>query len=434
MNNMRCRNAAVIYAVVATLLAACGGSQPPIGVPRTAQQVNGVSAHSINNRGYKLLYSFKGGSDGQLPFAGLTFVKGVLYGTTTYGGYLGSPCNDSNGCGTVFRFSTTGSKTVIYSFKGPPDAGWPQFALLNLNGTLYSTTQGGGAGCVSGDGCGTVFGVTTSGSEHVVYSFKGGSDGATPFASLIAVNGKLYGTTYGGGSTRCAGGCGTVFEVNTAGRERILHRFKGYPHDGENPIGPLVAVNGELYGTTWGGGSGCNFGCGTIFAISASGTERVLHNFNGAPDGGYPEGGLVDVGGKLYGTTIAGGTSGACPKAGGCGTFFRLGLFSTDESYSVIYSFVGGRNSAEPNGGLLPLNGLFYGTAAGGDRCGYYYRCGTVFDVSKSGKERLLHRFHSQGQEPKSPGWPLVARNGLIYGTTLYGGASNLGAVYRIEP
>jgi uncharacterized repeat protein (TIGR03803 family) len=303
-----------------------------------------------------------------------------------------------------------------------------------LNGTLYSTTQGGGAGCVSGDGCGTVFGVTTSGSEHVVYSFKGGSDGATPFASLIAVNGKLYGTTYGGGSTRCAGGCGTVFEVNTAGRERILHRFKGYPHDGENPIGPLVAVNGELYGTTWGGGSGCNFGCGTIFAISASGTERVLHNFNGAPDGGYPEGGLVDVGGKLYGTTIAGGTSGACPKAGGCGTFFRLGLFSTDESYSVIYSFVGGRNSAEPNGGLLPLNGLFYGTAAGGDRCGYYYRCGTVFDVSKSGKERLLHRFHSQGQEPKSPGWPLVARNGLIYGTTLYGGASNLGAVYRIEP
>ncbi len=412
----------------AILSAGCGGSQPPIGAPLPAQQVNGVSGHPLNDGGYKLLYSFKGGSDGQLPVAGLIFVKGLLYGTTLYGGYLGSPCGSSNGCGTVFRMSTAGSKKVIYSFKGPPDADGPQFALLNLNGTLYSTTQqGGGAGC----GCGTVFSVTPSGSEHVVYSFKGGSDGASPFGSLIAVNGKLYGTTYfGGGSTRCAGGCGTVFEMDTSGRERILHRFRGYPHDGQGPIGALVLVNGELYGTTWIGGSGCYHGCGTVFAVSTSGKERVLHNFDGAPDGDNPEGALVNVGGSLYGTTAFGGTSGGC----GCGTFFRLIPSSTSESYSVVYSFVGGRNSAEPNGGLLPLNEIFYGTAEGGNRCGSNATCGTVFGVSTSGKERLLHRFHTQGQKFKNPGWPLVAGSGLIYGTTAYGGASDLGAAYSIEP
>jgi uncharacterized repeat protein (TIGR03803 family) len=414
----------------AAMLAGCGGSQPPISVPLAAQQVNGVSAHPLNNGGYKLLYSFKGGSDGQLPFAGLIFVKGLLYGTTSNGGCSESPCC-TNGCGTVFRMSTTGSKKVIYSFKGPPDAEWPQFALLNLNGTLYSTTQGGGSGC-SGDGCGTVFSITTSGAESVLYSFKGGTDGESPFASLIAVNGKLYGTTYfGGGSTRCAGGCGTVFEMDTSGRERILHRFRGYPHDGEGPIGALVAVNGELYGTTWIGGSGAScHGCGTIFEVSTSGKERVLYNFNGPPDGENPEGALVNVGGALYGTTTLGGTGTGCTSYG-CGTFFRLIPSSMSESYSVIYSFVGGRNSMEPNGGLLPLNGIFYGTAAGGNKCGSNATCGTVFDVSKSGKERLLHRFHQGGG---GPGWPLVARNGLIYGTTFYGGASKVGAVYSIEP
>lgn len=418
----------------AALFAGCGGAQPPIGA-LPAQQVN-ASAYPLNNGGYKLLYSFKGGADGKNPSAGLIFVKGLLYGTTESGG-LGSECGFAPGCGTVFRISTTGSKKVIYTFKGPPDAASPNFALLNLKGTLYGTTQEGGASCNTREGCGAVFAISTSGSEHVVYSFKGGSDGETPFASVIAVNGKLYGTTYyGGGNPRCAGGCGTVFEMTTSGRERILHSFRGDPNDGEHPIGALVAVNGELYGTTWIGGSGSCFeyGCGTIFEVSTSGKERVLHNFNGAPDGENPEGALVNVGGTLYGTTSDGGTSGGCDGYG-CGTFFRLIPSSTSGSYSVIYSFIGGRNSAEPNGGLLPLNGIFYGTAAGGDRCGSNNAtCGTVFEVSESGKERVLHRFHRQGGRGGGPGWPLVARNGLIYGTTYYGGASDLGAVYRIEP
>jgi len=415
----------------AALFTGCGGSQPPIGVPPSAQRLNEPSRHPLNNGAYKLLYSFKGGADGEYPAAGLTLVNGTLYGTTYDGGDLS--CASGFGCGTVFRVSTAGSEQVIYAFKGGADAAGPVVALLNLNGTLYGTTQSGGS---SVSAFGTVFSVTTSGSERVLYSFKSGNDGAQPFSSLIAVNGKLYGSTlFGGDNTRCAGGCGTVFEISTSGRERILYRFKGYPHDGEEPIGALVAMNGELYGTTWIGGSGaCYHGCGTIFALSTSGKERVLHNFNGAPDGENPEGALVNVGGTLYGTTIDGGAGAACANFGGCGTFFRLTPSSTSGSYSVIYSFVGGRNSAEPNGGLLPLNGIFYGTAAGGNRCGSNTTCGTVFDVSTSGKEHVLHRFHRKGGQGGGPGWPLVAANGLIYGTTSYGGASNLGAVYRIEP
>lgn len=414
----------------AALFAGCGESQPSIGAPPQAQEVNGFSADPLNNGGYKLLYSFKGGADGEYPAAGLTFVKGALYGTTLNGGYSGC----TNGCGTVFRMSTNGSKKVIYSFNGSPDAAWPSFALLNLNGTLYGTTQQGGAGCGSRGGCGAVFAITTSGAERVVYSFNGGSDGDTPFGSLIALNGKLYGTTYYGGyGVLCGGGCGTVFEVTRSGRERILHRFRGSPNGGQNPIGALVAMNGKLYGATWiGGGSrACYLGCGTIFEVSTSGKERVLYNFNGVPDGENPEGALVNVGGALYGTTALGGTGTGC-RGYGCGTFFRLIPSYTSASYSVIYNFVGGRNSGEPNGGLLPLNGIFYGTAAGGNRCGSNGRtCGTVFDVSTSGKERLLHRFHRHGG---GPGWPLVAGNGLMYGTTFYGGASSLGAVYRLEP
>jgi len=121
---------ALRFCLAAVMLTGCGGSQPPIGTPLPAQQVNEISTHPLNNGGYKLLYSFRGGPDGAYPFAGLTFVKGVLYGTTSEGGYPGSECGVSPGCGTVFRLSTTGAKKVIYNFKGPPDAYGP-FALLN---------------------------------------------------------------------------------------------------------------------------------------------------------------------------------------------------------------------------------------------------------------------------------------------------------------
>ncbi len=377
-----------------------------------------------HSSGYELLYSFKGGTDGEYPRGGLVRIGGLLYGLTTGSG-CGSSCAPGT-AGTVYSMSNSGSEHVIYSFKGAPDAYNPTVALLDLNGTLYGTTPVGGA-----YGYGTVFAVTASGSEHVLYSFKSGSDGAGPFASVVAVNGVLYGTTFNGGGSGCNIGCGTIFRVSTSGKERVLHSFKGYPHDGARPLGSLVAVSGRLYGTTWiGGGGECNMGCGTVFEVSTSGKERVLHSFKGAPDGENPGGGLVSVNGTLYGTTVNGGTSEACPQFGGCGTFFAM---SASVRERVLYSFKGGRNSAEPNGGLVPFNGLLYGTAEGGDKCAPSGRCGTIFDISVSGEERVLYRFKGS-PDGANPGWPLIAVKGTLYGSTAEGGANGDGTAFALTP
>jgi uncharacterized repeat protein (TIGR03803 family) len=130
---------------------------------------------------YKSLYSFKGGTDGANPSAGLIAVYGELYGTTGGGGTYGH--------GTVFKVSTFGTETVLYRFKGVPDGAFPVAGLIEVNGALYGTTQLGGTYGAYGDG--TVFKMSTSGAESVLYRFKNVPDGANPEAGLIDVNGAL---------------------------------------------------------------------------------------------------------------------------------------------------------------------------------------------------------------------------------------------------
>jgi uncharacterized repeat protein (TIGR03803 family) len=144
--------------------------------------------------------------DGAHPAASLINVKGTLYGTTYGGG--------AKNAGTVFSITTTGKEKVLHSFSGGrSDGAYPYASLINVNGTLYGTTTKGGSRCGSNLGCGTVFSVTTTGTEKVVHSFRGGTGGADPLASLINVNGTLYGTTYTGGSSCSHSGCGTVFAL-----------------------------------------------------------------------------------------------------------------------------------------------------------------------------------------------------------------------------
>jgi uncharacterized repeat protein (TIGR03803 family) len=160
---------------------------------------------------------------------------------------------------------TSGTETLLHSFSGP-DGSQPEAGLVaDAAGNLYGTTVGGGAvagPCPSGFslGCGTVFKVTSAGAESVLYSFTGGSDGANPYAGLIAdAAGNLYGTTVNGGTGPCnlGAGCGTVFKVAPTGAKTVLHNFAGYPSDGESPSAGLIAdVAGNLYGTTaYSGGS-----------------------------------------------------------------------------------------------------------------------------------------------------------------------------------
>src|SRR5581483_3626850 len=156
---------------------------------------------------------------------------------------------------------------------------------------------------------------------RTVYAFQGGSDGAQPEAGLLAVNGALVGTTYAGGdASGCSGGCGTVYRVRPSGTEHVLHRFFG-GSDGANPIGGVVELDQTFYGTTVGGGT---HGYGTVFSVNPAGSERVLYAFAGAPDGAKPEATLLAYRGALYGTTYGGGNGGCFGSPTGCGTAFRV--------------------------------------------------------------------------------------------------------------
>lgn len=262
----------------------------------------------------RVLYSFKGGTDGAYPEAALLDVNGTLYGTTSGGGLKG--CGIHGGCGTVFKISPSGAEHILYRFKNSPDGAFPEVNLIDVNGRLYGTTHQGGT-----YGAGTVFEITTSGEERVLYRFKGFRDGASPAAPLIDVGGDLYGTTAAGGERfgRCGkggrlGGCGTVFKISTSGSETVLYRFANSGPDGEYPQAGLTNVRGTLYGTAAGG----TYGVGTVFSVTTTGREEVVYSFNNSGDGGtYPTAGLLYLKGTLYGTTSSGGAVGA-------GTVFSL--------------------------------------------------------------------------------------------------------------
>src|SRR5215469_15261991 len=213
----------------------------------------------------KVLHSFqKYGVGGNDP-GGLVEVHGVLYGTTRLGG------SGSCGCGTIFSLDPRSrEEKVLYSFRGYTDGSQPTLDLINVNGTLYGTTFTGGTAC-KGSGCGTVFSFDpATGVETVMYGFVGGTDGAGPMAGLTNVNGTLYGTTFAGGGGSCDLGCGTVFSVDISTRsESVLYAFQNNGQDGTSPYSALANVNGTLYGTTidGGAGAGCSGGCGTVFSV-----------------------------------------------------------------------------------------------------------------------------------------------------------------------
>jgi uncharacterized repeat protein (TIGR03803 family) len=406
------------------LLAGCGGSQPPIGAPGASAQSRALAPRS-DGRNYTVLHSFGASPDGDAPRAALVDIRSTLYGTTGQGGAntCGNSASGYLGCGTVFSVTTAGKEKVLYSFDVPPDGNEPRASLIEVGGGLYGTTGSGGSyTCVSDSryfGCGTVFSVTTSGSESVVHRFAGGeNDGVEPEAPLIAVKGTLYGTTYAGGT----GHGGTVFSITTGGTEKVLHGFSGH---GDGPAAGLIDANGTLYGTTSGGGSHHD---GTVFSITFAGKVRVLHSFSGA-DGKAPHGSLLDVKGTFYGTTAAGGSNGD-------GTVFSITTGGTEK---VLHSFAGYPKSdgAEPEAGLIEVNGTLYGTTSGGGgtSCNGTVGCGTVFSVTRSGTEKVLHRFSlSGGADGANPLAGLVDVSGTLYGTTFAGGSNGNGTVFALKP
>jgi uncharacterized repeat protein (TIGR03803 family) len=278
-----------------------------------------------------LLYSFcakTNCTDGESPEAGLAMdAKGHLYGTTFFGGGYTRACGN-NPCGAVFRVSTgkTVTYTRLYSFTGKADGGQPGSPLIeDVKGNLYGATNG--------DSLGTVFklSLNTSWHDSVLVSFLNVPPSNQSRGGLVMdAQGNLYGTTVFGGVGSCMSGCGTIFKVDTSGKETVLYSFLNAP-DGANPWAGLVLdAQGNLYGTTLGGGDaacGAPFGCGTVFKLDATGQETVLYSFTGGTDGAFPYAGLVlDAQGNLYGTTSSGGLNSCKDGSGevGCGVVFKV--------------------------------------------------------------------------------------------------------------
>ncbi len=204
-----------------------------------------------------MLHSFGGVGvgDGNEPFAGLVYVKGLLYGTTAFGGAYGS-----QGYGTGFSISTGGTEKLLYSFHDGSDGAGTSAGLIDVSGILYGIAGGGLYDF------GTVFSITTTGTVKVLYSFHDGSDGGTPVSGLVYAKGLLYGTTSLGGHSNF---CGTVYSVSMTGTEMVLHNF-GHKSDGCYSRAGLLYVNGTLYGTTKSGGRYHRRigGDGTVFALT----------------------------------------------------------------------------------------------------------------------------------------------------------------------
>jgi uncharacterized repeat protein (TIGR03803 family) len=341
--------------------------------------------------------------------------------------------------------------STLYSFRGQPDGATPNADLITVHGALYGTTAGGGV-----SNLGTAFQLTPGGSEKVLYNFTSAKSNSIPNEGLTALHGEFFGTT-----------SFSVFAVNAAGTERLLHSFAGGA-DGYDGLGPLARVGNNLYGITeLGGLNACNSGCGTVFEVTPSGSYRVIYKFKGRNDGFTPTGSVIAVKGVLYGTTSYGGKNNA-------GTVFRMttsgnkevlynftgyddgshpyglplesrGVLYVSAPYgaiqgaivavtlsgkaSILHTFKGKDDGASPNGGLVELNGVIYGTSQTGgpqDR-------GTIFSVTKAGSEHVLYDFHG-GNDGNTPLAGLVNVNGTLYGTTFHGGNADKGTVFKIRP
>jgi uncharacterized repeat protein (TIGR03803 family) len=257
--------------------------------------------------------------------------------------------------------------------------------------------------------------------ETVLYRFKGGSDGASPEADLIETGGAFYGTTVSGGTKSQ----GTVFGLTPAGKEHVIYRFKGAP-DGSRPQAGLLAYGGALYGTTLSGGDdqGGGLGVGTVFDVTFAGKETTLYAFKSIDrDANSPWASLIVDGGELYGTTQHGGADFG-------GTVFAFAADKERISYSfhTDEALLKGTDGAGPRGKLVAVGGEFYGTTLFGGPSGF----GTVFKTSTAGKESVLYSFHG-GADGGYPHAGLVALGSALYGTTAAGGKYNAGTVFEIS-
>jgi uncharacterized repeat protein (TIGR03803 family) len=291
-------------------------------------------------------------TNGAGPNAGpVQGTDGNVYGITGLGG---ASNNCTLGCGTVFKIIPSGipsTVTTLHSFNGT-DGSFATGLVQGTDGNFYGTTANGGSSNNCTDGCGTVFKITAKGALTTLHSFNG-SDGSGPYSGLVeGTDGNFYGTTdYGGSSNNCTLGCGTVFKITSKGALTTLYNFcsKSNCADGSSPYAALIrGIDGNVYGTTEGGGTNYN---GTVFRMTAKGALTTLHSFDNA-DGYSPSGLVQGTDGNLYGTTQGGG-------AIAFGTVFQI---TTNGTLTTLHSFDDSDGADPQSAPVQATNGMFFGT------------------------------------------------------------------------
>jgi uncharacterized repeat protein (TIGR03803 family) len=393
-----------------------GGADPQAGVIRDAAGNLYGTASSGGTGGwgvvyeldasgaYKVLYNFTGGADGGTPIARLWLDSaGNLYGTTSQGGTANA--------GVVYKLDPAGNETVLYSFSGGADGGYPTAGvILDSAGNLYGTAEFGGGPANAG----VVYKLDPAGNETVLHTFTG-ADGAYPYAGVIRdAAGYLYGTTQLGGSRNQ----GVVYKVDPAGHETVLYRFTGGA-DGGFPLTGVIQRDaaGNLYGTTQYGGTA---NAGVVYKLDLTGHQTLLYTFTGGADGGNPQAEVVgDFEGNLYGTTYHGGYR-------GYGAVYKL---DPAGNQTVLHSFTS--TQASPTAGVIrdSATGDLYGTASTGGGGG-----GMVYKLDATGHETVLHSFGAVPGGSKPDAGVIRDASDNLYGTTTSGGARGFGVVYKLDP
>lgn len=368
-------------------------------------------AASAQARGYTVLHDFAGTpNDGAIPFNEVSFgLDGDLYGAIN----LGGAHND----GAIVKLAPDGTETLVYSFEGGAKGYDPNgnATIDPATGDFYGTTTFGGNSVACRNGCGVLYRLAADGTYTVLRTFDVDTDGRYPAGQLVRdKRNNFYGITTSGGPS----GAGTVFKYSATGRFKVLHAFTGA--DGFSPQGRLLQDKaGNLYGVTMQGGAS-NYG--TVYKLTPKGILTTLYDFTGGADGGYPSGGLdSDKAGNLCGATNLAG-NGSAPF----GTVFRL---APDGTLTTLHTFTGGADGGFPEGDILQSGGKLYGTTSGGGSSGNF---GVVYEVdAASGAETVLHTFaDSDGANPEAG---VTAHHGLLYGTASAGGAHGDGVVFRVK-
>jgi uncharacterized repeat protein (TIGR03803 family) len=373
--------------------------------------VGTVFAISTNGSDFTILYSFKGGQDGDLPVAGLTLSGNTLYGTTEEGG--------ASGRGTIFSVNTDGTGyTNLYNFSGVTNAVNPTASLTLSGSTLYGTTEYGG---ISNEG--TIFAINTNGTGFTaLYSFTGGTNGTSPNGGLVSSGGILYGTTEYGGTW----GNGMIFAISTNGMGFTnLYSFSALSEstnsDGANPVSEMSLSNGILYGVATDGGV---YGDGTVFAINTDGTSFTnlvsLTSFQPHPNS------IVLLGNTLYGTVYEG-------ISYDNGVIFAVNTDGTGFRGVYYFSEYGTSDGSRLNTGLAASGNTLYGTAYQGGT----YNDGTVFAVNTNGTFTNLFDFPSTidvtSSDGATPDGGLVLSGNTLYGATYTGGYWDEGMIFAVN-